>query len=306
MLNGGALRGVERAPDEAARLPADSADPFAQQRPELDRARWSLGSGQSPGPLARAGEAGKSQPIAGDFNGDGRSEVGVFIEGQWFIDLNNNGRWDRDDLSARLGGAEDQPLVGDWDGDGKDDIGVFGPDRSARGYGEPREAGLPDAANRAASDPPDSASDRQNRPVRSSMLGAGGAVQVEAVNHVLVLPEAGAAVAGDFNGDGIDTIALFRDGQWLIDVDGDGRLSPADIELTFGQPGDRPVAGDFDGNGIADIGIYRDGTWLIQTELTEGQTAPDTVIMLGVPDDSPVVGDWNDDGRDDAGVFHRK
>jgi serine-aspartate repeat-containing protein C/D/E len=194
--------------------------------------------------------------------------------------------------------------VGDWDGDGKDDIGVFGPDRSARPGGE---AGLPDAANQAASDPPDSASDRQNRAVRSSMLGAGGDVQVEAVNHVLVLgAEAGVAVAGDFNGDGIDTIALFRDGQWLIDVDGDGRVSPADIELTLGQAGDRPVAGDFDGNGIADIGIYRDGTWLIQTELTESQTAPDTVIMLGGPGDSPVVGDWNDDGRDDAGVFHRK
>ena len=100
-------------------------------------------------------------------------------------------------------------------------------------------------------------------------------MQIAEVNHVLVLgPEAGLAVAGDFNGDGIDTIAMFRDGQWLIDADGDGRVSPADIELTFGQPGDRPVAGDFDGNGIADIGIYRDGTWLIQTDLSKSQARP--------------------------------
>ena len=270
--------------------------------------RWSLGSGQSAGSLTRAAEDSKAQPVAGDFNGDGRSEVGVFIKGQWFIDLNGNGRWDRDDLWARLGGATDRPLVGDWDGDGKDDIGVFGPDRLARSYGEARNAGLPDAANQAASETPESgATDRENRALRTAKLGADGDLQVAEVNHVLVLgPEAGVAVAGDFNGDGIDTIAMFRDGQWLIDADGDGRVSPADIELTFGQPGDRPVAGDFDGNGIADIGIYRDGTWLIQTDLSKSQADPDTVIMLGGPDDSPVVGDWNDDGRDDAGVFHRE
>ena len=65
-------------------------------------------------------------PIAGDFNGDGLAEIGVFFEGQWFVDLNGNGVWDEDDLWAKLGHKLDLPVAGDWDGDGKDDIGIFG------------------------------------------------------------------------------------------------------------------------------------------------------------------------------------
>ncbi len=42
-------------------------------------------------------------PIAGDFNGDGKSEVGVFKDGRWYIDLNDNGIWDEGDLWAKLG-----------------------------------------------------------------------------------------------------------------------------------------------------------------------------------------------------------
>ena len=68
----------------------------------------------------------RAVPLAGDFNGDGITDVAVFIDGYWFIDINGNGRWDEEDLWARMGNHEDQPVVGDWDGDGKDDIGVFG------------------------------------------------------------------------------------------------------------------------------------------------------------------------------------
>ncbi len=86
-------------------------------------------------------------PISGDFNGDGVAELGIYHQGQWFIDLNGNGVWDEEDLWAQLGTVEDLPVVGDWDGDGKDDIGIFGP----QWKGDPRaiqaEPGLPDPQN---------------------------------------------------------------------------------------------------------------------------------------------------------------
>ena len=44
-------------------------------------------------------------PVTGDFNGDGVTEIGVFIDGEWFIDLNGNGVWDEGDLWAKLGDA---------------------------------------------------------------------------------------------------------------------------------------------------------------------------------------------------------
>ena len=90
---------------------------------------------------------GQGIPFAGDFNGDGLTEIGVFHDGQWFVDLNGNGRWDEGDLWARLGYYGDQPVVGDWDGDGKDDIGVFGRAWAGDPQAVRREPGLPDREN---------------------------------------------------------------------------------------------------------------------------------------------------------------
>ncbi|MEQ1830640.1 MAG: SdrD B-like domain-containing protein, partial [Pirellula sp.] len=66
--------------------------------------------------------------LAGDFNGDGRDELALFKDGEWLLDINGNGVWDRGDLWAKLGERGDLPVVGDWDNDGKDDIGIFGPE----------------------------------------------------------------------------------------------------------------------------------------------------------------------------------
>jgi len=305
VLNGGFPRDSGQAPAQIEKSSVGQADPFAADRAELGRTRWTFaGESIRDDASLEPGAPGKGQPIAGDFNGDGRSETGLFVDGEWFIDLNGNGVWDPDDLWARLGGAGDQPLVGDWDGDGKADIGVFGADTSAAS--DVTENGLPDADNAATHGTGPAAADRPGRAVRLVKQGARGALRADAVDHVLVFGlEPGIAVAGDFNGDGIDTIALFRDGQWLVDVDGDGRTSAADIETDFGQPGDRPVVGDFDGDGIDELGVYRAGRWLIRGDLT-GQRGEDKVIELGGPQLVPVVGDWDGDGRDEAAVYRGK
>ena len=52
---------------------------------------------------------------------------GIYHEGQWYIDLNRNGRWDEEDLWAQLGSAHDLPVVGDWDGDGRTISGFLVP-----------------------------------------------------------------------------------------------------------------------------------------------------------------------------------
>jgi hypothetical protein len=62
---------------------------------------------------------------------------------------------------------------------------------------------------------------------------------------------------GDFNGDGIEEIAVFRGGQWIIDTNGNRQIDPADRTLELGQPGDLPIAGDFNGDGLDEPAIYR-------------------------------------------------
>ncbi len=77
------------------------------------------------------GQAG-DLPIIGDWNGTGGEEIGVFrpSTGQWYLDLNGNGKWDgskTDRLMGPFGLANDRPIVGDWDGTGKLRIGVYRP-----------------------------------------------------------------------------------------------------------------------------------------------------------------------------------
>ncbi|CDH45014.1 SBBP repeat-containing protein [Candidatus Contendibacter odensensis] len=64
-------------------------------------------------------------PVVGDWNGDHKAKIGVFRNGQWFLDANGNGVWDSADLSLSFEVAGDKPVVGDWNGSGTAKIGVF-------------------------------------------------------------------------------------------------------------------------------------------------------------------------------------
>ncbi|MGK2907959.1 MAG: S8 family serine peptidase, partial [Desulfuromonadales bacterium] len=64
--------------------------------------------------------------VAGDWNGDGISDIGSFRNGQWRLDVNNNGAMNAGDIYyPSFGIAGDLPVVGDWNGDGTADIGVY-------------------------------------------------------------------------------------------------------------------------------------------------------------------------------------
>ncbi|MEX2316840.1 MAG: SdrD B-like domain-containing protein [Pirellulales bacterium] len=249
-------------------------------------------------------------PVVGDFNGDGVSEIGVFVKGQWFLDVNGNGHWDNDDLWARLGTEPDRPVTGDWDADGKDDIGIFGPAWPRDPWAIAREPGQPDPANI----PTEPADKFKNMPPTDEDATSGGRTlkrtaqgkpRIDRIDHVFHYGVPGdTPVTGDWNGDGIRQIGVFCHGQWNIDLNGDGRFTEVDAAFTFGQFGDLPVVGDFNGDGLDEIGIYRAGRWTIDSNNNRQLDAQDKVFELGTAGDKPVVGDWNDDGTDDPGVYH--
>lgn len=245
-------------------------------------------------------------PVAGDFNGDGIDEYGLFYRGEWFLDLNGNGQWDEEDLWARLGNTQDLPVVGDWDGDGKDDIGIYGPEWPNDPRAIEVEPGLPDPANqpkvRAKNLPPhiDDAPDGH----RELRLTKRGDVRADLIDHVFRFGgEHDQPIVGDWNGDGIRSIGVFTGGRWRLDLDGDGRWSNRDAVYAFGQPGDRAVVGDFSGNGVDQIGIFRDGIWIIDTNGNRELDATDEVFELGGQGDLPVVGDFDGDGVDEPAIY---
>jgi len=323
IINGGQPRG-DATTDTATpsqNQTEKTRNPFAESTAPKS-GQWQFAETVKPrfdGQPATLGRAG-AIPVTGDFNGDGQADIGVFIDGEWFVDLNSNGRWDAADLWAKLGGAGDQPVVGDWDGDGKSDIGVWGAAWAGDNAAVAAGTSLPDADSASTdSASTDSASTESAstesspdthvaapapRGVRILQRTADGKVRSDAVDHVFNFggPDA-IAVVGDFNGDGIDTIGLFSGGRWLIDTDGDGKWNEQETEHIYGGAGDTPVVGDLNGDGIDEIGIVRNGSWQFDTNNNHVLDEGDVQLRLGGERDAPVVGDFDGDGTDDIGVY---
>jgi hypothetical protein len=106
-------------------------------------------------------------------------------------------------------------------------------------------------------------------------------------------------VAGDTNGDGTDSLSLFRDGIWLL------RDAPGGAVTTvhFGRKGDIPLLGDWNGDGIDSLGLFRKGHWYVRDNSTNG---PTRTFRFGLGTDLPVVGDWDGNGRTDIAVVRNK
>ena len=314
IINGGSPRAVGEADLEGSPwLQASAALDTDWSSFEMDQATWTYAD-----TVTAEGEVLKSDrlshtfgmiggiPLAGDFDGDGIDEVAIYHDGYWMIDINKNGRWDAEDLIAHLGDGEDQPVVGDWDGDGKEDIGIYGPawDRDVEAIA--KEPGLPNPDNQIAGKPkniPPSSHDSTTG-ARYMKLSAYGQQRADVIDHVFGLDDhERTAVTGDWNGNGVRSIGTFEDGQWKLDVNGDGEFDYADTYATFGKAGDIPLVGDWDGDGIEQIAVYRSGTWIVDSNQNHQIDATDLTFQHGGDLDQPVVGDWDGDGRDEPALF---
>jgi subtilisin family serine protease len=109
------------------------------------------------------------------------------------------------------------------------------------------------------------------------------------------------AVVGDWNGDGVDSVGIFREGVfYLKNSNADGA---ADLVFEFGEPTDLPVAGDWDGDGVDSVGVYRPaaGTWYLTNSLDA--PTPELAFTYGLTNETPIAGDWDGDGVDTIGIF---
>lgn len=67
-------------------------------------------------------------PIAGDFDGDGKADVGTYTRDQFFFDLGNNGFGALDStIGFGATGVLDRPVAADMDQDGATDVGLWIP-----------------------------------------------------------------------------------------------------------------------------------------------------------------------------------
>lgn len=115
-------------------------------------------------------------------------------------------------------------------------------------------------------------------------------------------------VAGDWDGDGVDTIGSFTNGIWKVrNSNFPFVVGPPPIAIAFGGAGDLPVSGDWDGDGIDTPGIFRPSTGQFtltnSTATNPSFTAFVTIAAFGTAGDLPISGDWDGNGKDSVAVY---
>ncbi len=289
---------------------AELLDVYAWEVQGMQNERWTIVSTNMPrsSPLNRTSfDVPGGKPVAGDFNGDGFDELAFFKDGEWFVDLNGNGMWDEGDIWLKMGEKGDQPVAGDWDGDGKDDVGIFGRKWAGDDRALAAEPGLPDPDNRRrvkAKNVPPRVEEAPEEPRLMKHGKQRGRGRADLIDHVFRFgSDKDIAITGDFNGDGISSIGVFNEGQWKLDVDGDGRFTVGtDKQYQFGDTGDQPIVGDFDGDGIDEVGIVRGRQVIIDGNGNGRIDATDQVFMMDEVG-NVIAGDFDGDGRDEPALL---
>jgi hypothetical protein len=99
-------------------------------------------------------------------------------------------------------------------------------------------------------------------------------------------------LSGDWNGNGIDDVALRHGGKVHMDIDFD---AGADLASSLDAGDGEYLVGDFDGNGRDDLAVRHGNRVEIDLDL-DGE--PDLEQTFGDGDDEYLVGDWDGDGKD--------
>ncbi|WP_299034326.1 VCBS repeat-containing protein [uncultured Pseudokineococcus sp.] len=109
------------------------------------------------------------------------------------------------------------------------------------------------------------------------------------------------ALVGDWDGDGIDTIAVRRGNTTYYandNVDGGGGVRAS----SFGRATDIAVAGDFDGDGRDTIAVRRGSTFFVSAGEPGGRLTNPLAFQYGRSTDVPVAGSVLRDEGDFLGV----
>lgn len=315
VINAGEPRGYQdqkRVDQEKVAQLAKMLDVETWTVETMDRGRWRIVSTlKRPAKLAsrNAFSVEGAMQLAGDFNGDGIDELALFKDGEWLIDINGNGEWDRSDLWAKLGAVGDLPVVGDWDADGKDDIGVWGVAWRGDGAAIEREPGLPDPENMRSTTPKNlPPQELEQSAVRLLQRSERGEARSDVIDHVFGFGTRGdQPVAGDFNGGGVSTLGIFHDGLWVLDTNGDGQIDRSkDRMIRFGQTGDKPLVGDFNGDGTDQIAVVRGNKVLVDSNGNGQLDVTDKVFEIQGDGLEVIAGDFDGDGVDEAAFYARQ
>lgn len=222
-------------------------------------------------------------PFAGDFDGDGQTDIAVLNwNGAFWVGLSTGASFDGEGSGpwaspAGLWGGI--PLAGDFNGDGRDDVLVFTEKDGLRvGLSTGRSFDAPDSG-------------QWNTPA--------GLWSEQ-------------PFTGDFDGDGKDDMAILNwQGQvWVGLSSGRGFDAPGGGQWAVQSApwGGIPLSGDFNGDGKTDLAVFTpDNTWKVNLSSGSAFNAPnsgDWPSAAGLWGELPTVGDFDGDGRTDIAMLN--
>ena len=122
-------------------------------------------------------------------------------------------------------------------------------------------------------------------------------------------PNAGwQAIAGDWNGDGVDTIGLYDPKTSKFYLKNSNSTGVADLHFGFGAPGAnwKPVVGDWNGDGKDSPALYDSSRSILYIQNTNTTTIGTLAVYYGdaAPGALPIGGSWNGATTDGLGVFY--
>ncbi|HKH47331.1 MAG TPA: PQQ-dependent sugar dehydrogenase [Thermoanaerobaculia bacterium] len=211
----------------------------------------------------RFGTPGNSAvPLAGDWNGDGKTTIGTWEPATGRFRLKSTLTRGPANvtfvLPARSGAI---PLAGDWNGDGRDSVGYYDPATATFQLRNALSAGKLDVTLR---------------------YGTPG--------------NAWLPITGDWNGDGRDTVGLYDPATSTFHLKNTFKGGNDNLTIQLGPAGSNwlPLAGDWDGDGRDGIGLYDPETGVFRLKNALRSGAADYVFQFGpvAGGGVPLVGEW--------------
>lgn len=257
------------------KLGGDTSAPYSFSFTTVPKGTYSLTARATDDRGATTTSSAVNVTVNAQLNPERADTIGVYADDTFY--LRNSNTSGPADIVTQYGDPSWRPVVGDWDGNGTTTLGLFMPD--AGSLGEPG---------------------RSCFALNNSLSG------VDKDTLIFFGLTGDLPLAGDWDGDGVVTIGVYRPSDSTFYLRNSNTEGPADFVISLVATGDTPLSGDWNGDGVDTIGIYNTTNRTFYLRNSNASGPPDLAINFGQIGEWPIVGDWDGDGITTIGAYKSK